>query len=259
MAAHERRPREQRPALLSRTARWSGWPAGGARTRSQRNYFSHTILGTSYEVYHWYDTNGLRYRWGGENIGWNNGYADTDSPVKIHEGFMASPGHRANILDPSWTHGGIGAFGADNVASSAQRATPASTPSSSCRRSPRHRHPLRHRREGRIHPAAVGGGSPVRQPARVAPSPTPRHVAVVVPARPVSSQPLDGARVVTVTSVRWSSSSTRALPTEAAWPRGRDGVSTAAALPSMRIEAASAADRGFVDAVIGGLLGFLIG
>ena len=62
-----------------------------------------------------------------------------------------------------------------------------------------------------------------------------------------------------VTSVHWSSSSTRALPTEAAWPRGRDGVSTAAALPSSADQAASAADRGFVDAVIGGLLGFLIG
>ena len=34
-----------------------------ARWRSadmvQRNYFSHTILGTGYQVYHWYDINGL--------------------------------------------------------------------------------------------------------------------------------------------------------------------------------------------------------
>ena len=243
-----------------RVLQQNGTLVGLARWRSkdevQRNYFSHTILGTSYEVYHWYDTNGLRYRWGGENIGWNNGYADTDSPVKIHEGFMASPGHRANILEPSWTHGGIGAFGADNVSflgatrsprfytelfMQALSTSPAPPPPPPGGTNPP--------------PPPSGGGSPARQPARVAPSPTPRHVAVVVPARPVSSQPLDGARVVTVTSVRWSSSSTRALPTEAARPRGRDGVSTAATLPSMRIEAASAADRGFVDAVIGGLLG----
>jgi hypothetical protein len=63
--------------------------------------------------------------------------------------------------------------------------------------------------------------------------------------------------VVTASSVRWSSFATRALPTEAAWPRG-DGWA-GASVPSLRIEAASAADRGFVDAVIGGLLGFLIG
>ncbi|MEO7869075.1 MAG: CAP domain-containing protein, partial [Candidatus Limnocylindria bacterium] len=90
-----------------------------ARWRSQdlvdRDYFNHTVLGTSYQVYHWYDTNGLSYVWGGENIGWNNGYSDADSPIKIHEGFMASSGHYTNIMQPSWTHGGVGAYGADNI------------------------------------------------------------------------------------------------------------------------------------------------
>ena len=90
-----------------------------ARWRSadlvQRNYFSHTILGTGYQVYHWYDTNGLAYSLGGENIAWNSGYADADSPVAAHNGFMNSAGHRANILRSGWTHGGVGAYGADNV------------------------------------------------------------------------------------------------------------------------------------------------
>ena len=89
-----------------------------ARWRSKdmvdRDYFDHTIKGTSYQVYHWYDHQRPEL-WGGENIGWNNGYSDADSPIKIHEGFMASPGHRANILDPSFTHGGVGAYGKDGV------------------------------------------------------------------------------------------------------------------------------------------------
>ena len=42
---------------------------GLARWRSQdmvqRNYFDHTVAGTGYQVYHWYDTNGLSYRYGG--------------------------------------------------------------------------------------------------------------------------------------------------------------------------------------------------
>jgi uncharacterized protein YkwD len=244
-----------------RVLQQNGTLVGLARWRSkdevQRNYFSHTILGTGYEVYHWYDTNGLRYRWGGENIGWNNGYADADSPVKIHEGFMASPGHRANILEPSWTHGGIGAFGADNVSFLGATRSPrfytelfmqalSSAPAPPPPPPP-----------GTNPPRPSGGGPTVTQPARVAPTPTPRHVAVTVPARPVPSHPLDGAEVVTAASVRWSSFATRALPTEAAWPRG--DAWAAASFPSLRIEAASAADRGFVDAVIGGLLGFLIG
>ena len=90
-----------------------------ARWRSKdmvdRDYFSHTILGTNYQVYHWYDTSGLSWSSGGENIGYNNGYSDADSPIKINEGFMASAGHRANILNPDWSHGGVGAYGKDGV------------------------------------------------------------------------------------------------------------------------------------------------
>ena len=99
----------QQNGTLVSLARWR------SKDQVQRNYFDHTILGTAYQVYHWYDLNGLKYTWGGENIGWNNGYSDADSPVAIHEGFMNSPGHRANILEPSWTHGGVGAYGADGV------------------------------------------------------------------------------------------------------------------------------------------------
>ncbi len=241
----------QQNGTLVGLARWR------SRDQVQRDYFSHTILGSGYEVYHWYDTNGLRYRWGGENIGWNNGYADADSPVKLHEGFMASPGHRANILEPSWTHGGIGAFAADNVsflgatrsprfytelfmqALSSSPAPPPPPPTTT-------------------NPPPSAGGTTVSQPARVAPTPSPRHVAVPVPTRPTSSHPLDGPVAVATRPAQWSAIATRVLRFEAAWPLGRDAAASSGGA-SLRVEAATAADRGFVEAVIGGLLGFLIG
>ncbi|MHC4662171.1 MAG: CAP domain-containing protein [Planctomycetota bacterium] len=44
------------------------------------------------------------YSWGvGENIAW--GY---DSPASVMNGWMNSPGHRANILDSSYSHLGVG-------------------------------------------------------------------------------------------------------------------------------------------------------
>ena len=103
-----RRAVQQHSTLVS-LARWR------SKDQVDRDYFSHTIKGTNSLVYHWYDLNGLQYSWAGENIGWNNGYSDEDSPVAIHEGFMNSPGHRANVLDPSFTHGGVGAYAKDNV------------------------------------------------------------------------------------------------------------------------------------------------
>lgn len=95
--------------------------AGLAQWRSRdmvdRGYFSHEVAGTGCEVYCWYDSNGLSYVFGGENIGWNAGWADDDSPLKVHEGFMNSPGHRANVLQPAYTHGAVGAYGRDGTSS----------------------------------------------------------------------------------------------------------------------------------------------
>jgi uncharacterized protein YkwD len=81
----------------------------------QRSYFSHTILGTSFQVFHWYDLDGLKYSFGSESIAWNNGYSDADSPIAAHNGRMASPPDEANILNPAFTEAGVGAYGADNV------------------------------------------------------------------------------------------------------------------------------------------------
>ncbi len=101
-------PLAQHSTLVS-LARWR------SKDMVDRDYFNHTILGTAYQIYHWYDSNGLSWSSGGENIGYNNGFSDADSPVKINEGFMLSAGHRANILNSAWSHGGVGAYGKDGA------------------------------------------------------------------------------------------------------------------------------------------------
>ena len=84
-----------------------------ARWRSKdmitRNYFSHTILGTNYMVFHVLDTKGYCYKVAGENIGWNN-YPDDVATSTVQRQFMNSSGHRANILGKSWDVIGIGAY-----------------------------------------------------------------------------------------------------------------------------------------------------
>lgn len=80
-----------------------------ARAHSQdmidRSFFDHTnpdgdnVGGRLTEA-------GITYAMAGENIAWNMGYAD---PVATAvEGWMNSPGHRANILRAEFTHTGIG-------------------------------------------------------------------------------------------------------------------------------------------------------
>jgi len=90
-----------------------------ARWRSQdmvdRDFFSHTILGTNYTVSHWYDLNGIAWQAWGENIAWNSGYSDAQSPIAANDGLMGSSGHRANILNPAFSQAGVGAGWADNI------------------------------------------------------------------------------------------------------------------------------------------------
>jgi uncharacterized protein YkwD len=90
-------------AKLASIARWR------SKDMIQRNYFSHTILGTSYNVFHVLDQKGYCYRVAGENIGWNN-YPDDVATTTIQRQFMESPDHRANILGRSWDVIGIGAY-----------------------------------------------------------------------------------------------------------------------------------------------------
>jgi uncharacterized protein YkwD len=89
-----------------------------ARSRSKdmivRDYFSHTIKGTNYNVFHILDQKGYCYRIAGENIGYNS-YPDDSATWAVQTQFMGSPDHRANILRKDWDVIGIGAYkGPDN-------------------------------------------------------------------------------------------------------------------------------------------------
>lgn len=86
--------------------------ANVARVKSQdmhdKNYFSHTspTYGSPFDMMHSF---GITYRSAGENIAM--GYT---SPEAVMEGWMNSPGHRANILNASFTQIGVGYVASGN-------------------------------------------------------------------------------------------------------------------------------------------------
>jgi uncharacterized protein YkwD len=223
-----------------------------ARWRSQdmvdRDYFNHTVLGTGYQVYHWYDTNGLSWSSGGENIGWNVGYSDADSPININQGFMDSPGHRANIMNSAWTHGGVGAYGADGVTWGGQ---------------------VRNMRMYTELFIQLKSAAPPPPPPPTPPPPTPKPVVVVpkpvvvtpVPV-PVATPPPVPVETATPTPeptaapkvVRNLARMLAMLAEENSAP-----ASHAIVAHSMRVETAAAPDRGIFETVIGSLLSFFLG
>ena len=88
-----------------------------ARWRSKdmisRDYFSHTIKGTSHNVF-WYMQHKYNYcfKTAGENIGyvtWPGASVD-DATKWIFDQFMNSSGHRANILGKAWDVVAVGAY-----------------------------------------------------------------------------------------------------------------------------------------------------
>ena len=81
---------------LSRVARYK------SQDMKDNKYFSHTspVYGSPFQMMKSF---GISYRSAGENIA--KGYA---TPEAVIEGWMNSPGHRANILNSSFTHIGVG-------------------------------------------------------------------------------------------------------------------------------------------------------
>lgn len=242
----------QQNGTLVSLARWR------SKDQVDRDYFSHTVLGTSYQVYHWYDTNGLKYTWGGENIGWNNGYADGDSPVAIHEGFMNSPSHRANMLEPSWTHGGIGAYGADGVMflgklrnprfytelfmQAATASTPPPPPPPSSTTPP---------------PPSGGGGGSSRPTATAAPTASVQRVES--PSAPQASKPLDGGALVVAANLPQPVSAERALVRLQAYDDSTPAPPVqVASVDSLRVESGGAASGGLFETFLGSILSFFL-
>ena len=93
-------------STLTSVARWR------SKDMINRDYFSHDIPGYG-KVYKKLDAVGYCYKVAGENIGWNT-YPDDEATAQIHQMFMDSSGHRANILGRSWDVIGVGSYkGAD--------------------------------------------------------------------------------------------------------------------------------------------------
>lgn len=237
---------------------------GLARWRSAdmlaKDYFSHTIAGCGCLVYAYYDSNGLAYEWAGENIGWNSGLDDASSPVRVHEKFMASAGHRANVLTAAFTHGGVGAAAADNqmfqgyvqntrMYTELFLQAPASAPAP---------------------PPSGGGGGyvPPAQPVAQAqpapePEPEPKPVTVDAPRRPVSSAGLDGVSVVVSAPAPRAPLGTW-LQLEHNVGRPADAPIAAAAADArvaadLEVKADQPAEAGLIDEIIGAVIGFLFG
>jgi uncharacterized protein YkwD len=261
-----------------------------ARWRSSdmlaKNYFSHTIAGCGCLVYTYYDSNGLAYDWAGENIAWNSGRTDDYSPVRAHEQFMGSPGHRANVLDPRFTHGGVGAAAADNQeflgyvqntrmytqlflqAKSAPAPAPAPAPQQPAPAPPS---------------GGGGGGGGGAAPAAPAPGaaaapaatpePKPSRVSVEAPRRPTSTTGMDGVatRISRSTTVE-DLAARLVLPERAAERAARLVVSRPAAAEvadagpdagTLAVEVAAAAgsdpEPGLFESIVGAVVGFLFG
>lgn len=236
-----------------------GTLVGLARWRSQdmlsRDYFSHTIAGCGCQVYAYYDQNGLNYVWGGENIGWNSGLDDGSSPVGVHENFMASAGHRANVLNPAWSHAGVGGAAADNQAfqgyvqntrmytelfmQAAGAAAPAPAPAS-----------------GAPAPAPASRTAPVPAAPAAPAEPTPLEVAVAAPVRP-SSTAVDGS-AERVRPARSLASFVLAI----AHARAAEMIASAPAPEvdrGIEVTAPETQDTGFFGDVLGTLFGFISG
>jgi len=66
-----------------------------------KNYFAHQspTYGSPFELMR---SQGISYRTAGENL------AGAPSVETAHRNLMNSPGHRANILNPNFTHVGVG-------------------------------------------------------------------------------------------------------------------------------------------------------
>lgn len=90
---------------------------GVARAHSQdmidRNFFDH-VNPDGLDPFDRLAAEGISFRTAGENIASNQGVADPAATAVT--GWMTSPGHRANILNPNFTHTGMGIAVSDSGA-----------------------------------------------------------------------------------------------------------------------------------------------
>jgi uncharacterized protein YkwD len=85
---------------------------GRSQDMISRNYFAHPILNCGGQlVFNMMAASGISYRMAGENIGWAAGAGGAASSASyINQQFMNSTEHRDNILQPGFTHLGVGSI-----------------------------------------------------------------------------------------------------------------------------------------------------
>jgi uncharacterized protein YkwD len=71
-----------------------------------RRYFSHTTP-EGVDVFVLMEQRGIRYYAAGENLAWNT-YGEEQATAFALQGFLNSPPHRDNLLNPAFTQIGVG-------------------------------------------------------------------------------------------------------------------------------------------------------
>ena len=218
-------------STLTSIARWR------SKDMIQRNYFSHQIPPTGKSVFDVMQEKGYCFRLAGENIGWNT-YPDDQATEQIQKMFMASSGHRANILGKAWDVIGVGAYKgpdekkmwtvlfADKCSSApapAPKATPRPTPKPTPRPTPR---PT---------PKPTPKPKPTSRPT---PTPAPTDAPRLV----IDRDPGDGLGVARVQSNGESG----------------NGPPPAGSATSLRVIDPPTA-QGLLDTIVGGVTGFFFG
>ena len=227
---------------LTSIARWR------SKDMIQRDYFSHTIPGYG-KVWDKLAAVGYCYKVAGENIGWNN-YPDDIATASIHQMFMNSSGHRANILGSGWDVIGVGAYKgptgkkmwtvlfADKCGSS-----PAPTPKPTSKPKPKPKPTARPTTRPTTRPAARPTSPPTARPTDAAPV-----AATATPTPEATPEP-----TAEPTSTDGSIDSTGAPSAEPT-----DGTDAAGAVVGMRVVDRASTD-GLLETIVGGVTGFFFG
>lgn len=115
--SHGLPPLQQSPVLggLAESSAYGGCGygiSGRAEDMVRRNYFSHTIPACGGQtVLNVLRAEGVPYTAAAENLGWVNAISDPAAAARwVNNHFMASPEHRANILNPAFTIAAIGSW-----------------------------------------------------------------------------------------------------------------------------------------------------
>ncbi|HEX8939207.1 MAG TPA: CAP domain-containing protein [Candidatus Limnocylindrales bacterium] len=236
---------------------------GIARWRSQdmivRGYFSHNIPPSGETVFDVLQQKGYCFKVAGENIGTNT-YPDDIATEAIQQAFMASSGHRANILGSAWTVMGIGAYkGASGnhmwtviFAQPCSAPAPAPTPKPTPRPTPKPTAPPTPRPTVR----PVTTPAPTAAPT-AAPTPTPTATPTPTPTpAPTDPRDPDGAGVALGPGRDADGPPPAATPTAA--PVAQDAVTLRVEDPTA-VRPRGSGPGSLVDQFVGVILGALLG